>query len=188
MRELLEKTLAVSKDTSMNEFGVKKALRTAAVTGVIGGAALGLGLQKGVTPKEVEKSTTTVAVEEPVKKISVDMKKIAEIESGNDPKAENSRTGARGLHQIMEPTWNEMVSKMGVNWSWNEAFDAEKNTKVADYYMNMEIPRLLKHFGIEDTVENRLAAYDWGTGNLHRLGLEKAPQETLDYIEKYKSL
>ena len=54
--------------------------------------------------------------------------------------------------------------------------------------MNTEIPRLLRHFNVDDTIEDRLAAYNWGVGNLNRIGFEKAPQKTLDYIEKYKSL
>jgi len=41
MRELLEKTLAV------NEFDIKKGLRTAAAVGLIGAGAAGLGYQKG---------------------------------------------------------------------------------------------------------------------------------------------
>ena len=182
MRELLEKTMAV------NELDIKKHLRTAGAAGLIGAGALGLGYQKGVAPKDIEKPTPTVAVEEPVKKISIDMRKIATIESNNDPRVENPRTGARGFCQIMQPTWEEMVSKMGTDWPWDDAFDKEKNTKVADYYMNTEIPRLLRHFNIDDMVENRLAAYNWGVGNLDRIGLEKAPQETINYIEKYKSL
>jgi len=185
MRELLEKTLAV------NELDIKKHLRTAAAAGLIGAGAAGLGLQKGISQKPVEKPAVTAPAEEPAKKVSIDLSKIAEIESSNDPEAENTRTGARGLHQIMQPTWEEVVSKMGEDWSWDDAFDVEKNTQVADYYMNTEIPRLLKHFDIKDTVENRLAAYNWGVGHLNRAGsewMEKAPQETLDYIEKYGSL
>ena len=179
MRELLEKTLSV------NEFDIKKSLRTAAVTGLIGGAAVGLGLQKGVAPKAVEKPAVTSVAEDPAEKVSIDLGRIAKIESSNDPKAENSRTGARGLHQIMEPTWEEMTRKMGVDWPWEEAFNEEANKEVADYYMNTEIPRLLKHFNLEDTVENRLAAYNWGVGNLKHNEWQDAPQETIDYIKKY---
>jgi len=186
MRELLEKILT-SEEISMNELDIKKHLRTAAAAGLLGAGAFGLGYQRGLTQKDVEKPTVTTAVEEPIEKISINMRRIAEIESGNNPKAENPRTGARGLCQIMKSTWEEMTRKMGVDWPWEEAFNEEANKEVADYYMNTEIPRLLRHFGIEDTIENRLVAYNWGVGNLHKLGLEKAPQETLDYIEKYKS-
>jgi len=186
MRELLEKTWAVSRETSMNELDIKKGLTTATAAGLIGAAAAGLGYRKGVTQRPIEKPT--IAVEEPMEKASIDMNKIARIESSNNPKAENPRTGARGLCQIMKPTWEEMTKKMGVDWPWEEAFNEEANKEVADYYMNTEIPRLLKYFGIEDTVENRLTAYNWGVGNLKRMGIEKAPQETLNYIEKYTKL
>lgn len=60
MRELLEKTLAI------NELDIRKVFRTAAVTGALGGAALGLGAQREVTPKAVEKPVATAKVEEPV--------------------------------------------------------------------------------------------------------------------------
>lgn len=60
MRELLEKTLQV------NEFDVKKALRTTAVVGLIGAGAMGLGYQKGIAQKTVEKPEVAAKVEAPV--------------------------------------------------------------------------------------------------------------------------
>jgi membrane-bound lytic murein transglycosylase MltF len=79
-------------------------------------------------------------------------------------------------------------------WSWGQGrFDKEKNVAVGSYYMNVEIPRLLKSFQVPDSVETRLAAYNWGIGGVHkaykRLGdkwLSAAPQETKDYIRKYR--
>lgn len=186
MQELLEKLLNIDKD--MNEFDIKKALRTAAVTGIIGATAGGLGYRKGLSQREVEKPVPATKVEQPVKGVFIDMNRIAQIESSNNPDAVNKRTGARGLCQIMKLTWIEMTKKMGVDWPWEEAFNEEANKEVADYYINTEIPRLLKHFGLDDMIENRLASYNWGIGNLKRKGIENAPQETIDYIKKYKSL
>ncbi len=193
MYELLEKTLAATKEEAVNELDIKKTLRTAAATGLIGGAAAGLGLWKGTAEKpasSVEKPVEKPVITAPkeISKVSIDMSKIAWIESRNDPDTPDSPKGARGLYQIMRPTWEQMVKKMGEDWTWEEAHDADKNTAVANYYMNVEIPRLLKHFGIEDTVENRLAAYNWGAGNLNTLGIDKAPQETVDYIKDYKGM
>lgn len=201
MDKLFDKVWHIS-DTPVYEFDIKKSLRTAAVTGLIGAGAAGLGLARAgkeepvkpdtkpavTAPKEVSKEPEEITKEEPKKEVLIDMKKIASIESSNNPDTPDSPAGARGLHQIMKSTWEEMVSKMGKDWSWEEAHDADKNTAVATYYMNTEIPRLLKHYNIEDTVENRLAAYNWGVGNLSRSGLDKAPQETVDYIEKYMGL
>lgn len=120
------------------------------------------------------------------------MKKIAEIESSSNPEAENSRTGARGLCQIMKSTWEEMTSKMGVDWPWDEAFNEKANKEVAYYYLNTEIPRLLKHFGIEDTIETRLVAYNFGIGALKQLYKKYGedwksylPKETIGYVDKY---
>jgi len=188
MRELLEKTLAISREIPMKEFDYKKALRTAALVGVVGATTSGLGHRKGLSQKEVEKSVSVAKVEQPIKDVSIDMNKIAEIESSNVPDVRDSSRGARGLCQIIRCTWEEMVIKLGKDWSWEEAHDPEKNKIIANYYLNIEIPRLLKHFGLVDTIENRLASYNWGIGNLKNKGLENAPQETLDYIEKYKSL
>lgn len=49
MRDLLEKTLVV------NELDVRKHLKTAAAAGLIGAGAFGLGYQKGIVEKPVEK-------------------------------------------------------------------------------------------------------------------------------------
>ena len=57
MRELLEKILAV------NELDVKRAFRTTAAAGLIGAAAAGLGYQKHLSQKPIEKPAVTV--EEP---------------------------------------------------------------------------------------------------------------------------
>jgi len=184
MRELLEKILVVEEG-----WGTKAA--QIAATGIIGGAAMLGGARKAISNRPPEKPAVVVPVEvskvEPeAEKVSVDMKKIVSIESSNNPKAENERSGARGLTQIMKSTWEEIVQKMGEDWSWDEAFDREKNLAVGTYYMNVEIPRLLKHYGIADTIENRLAAYDWGVGNLQKNEWNDAPQETVNYIKKYR--
>jgi len=178
--KLLEKLMEIT--SSEVDEGVKKTLTTAAATGLIGGAAM----LKGFTnSKQTFPVSPDVSYQQVVKELVVDIDRLADIESSNDPKAENKRTGARGLLQIMRPTWEEMTKKMGVSWSWDEAFDREKNEEVGNYYINVEIPRLLQYYGLEDTIENRLAAYNWGIGNLKKFGLDKAPKETRDYISKY---
>ena len=94
----------------------------------------------------------------------------------------------------MKKTWNEMVGLMGVNWDWwNGSMDYNKSSQVANYYLNTEIPRLLKSYKMPDTVENRLGAYNYGIGNINDLWkkygegwLRYAPTETQEYIVKYK--
>lgn len=170
---------------------IKKALKTAVVTTALGATALGLGLHRGdiskpatvAAPTKISRHTQTSATRQP----NVDINKVIHIESSGDPKAV-SRTGARGLMQLMKPTWTEMVRKMGKDWRWDEAFDPEKNKAVGTYYLNTEIPRLLKHYGVDDNLENRLISYNWGIGNLQKHGKDKLPTETSDYLKKYSRL
>ena len=193
MNKLLEQ-LIEKQDVLINEIDVRKSLRTAAAATLIGGAALGIGKMTSTPPtqsvKTIDKQSTSVQLHKEAEEsegveASIDMKKIVQIESGGNPRAV-SRVGARGLTQLMKGTWEESVKRMGKDWSWDQAFDPDKNLAVGTYYMNTEIPRLLKHYKIEDTVENRLTAYNWGIGNLRYNEWYDAPQETIDYIKKYK--
>ena len=60
--------------------------------------------------------------------------------------------------------------------------------------MDERIPFYLRHFKLEDNTENRLAAYNWGIGNVKRIGgvtednFAKIPSETQNYIRKYLKL
>lgn len=194
MNVLTEK-LVNSMDDMINEMGIKNTLKTAGLVTALGAAALGIGNLVSTSPEKSVKKQITAVIPADINKdteksvdveTSIDIDRIISIESSNDASAVNKRTGARGLMQIMKPTWIEMIKKMKVDYSWDDAFDGEKNKAVGSYYMNTEIPRLLKHYNIEDTTENRLAAYNWGIGYLNRQGIEEAPQETVDYIKKYK--
>jgi len=203
-------------NTEVNELDTKKKLRTAAAAGLLGGSAL-LGLyslpgqqKKGVKtpdvpsviepikkPADVPKEHPSVPAEAPVqnKVVRIDMGKVASIESSGDPRAVNPNTKARGLCQFMRPTWEEVVRKMGKDWTWEDAFDPDKNLAAANYYMNKNIPAILRSFNIPDTIETRLAAYNWGAGNVRKAyrkygdkWLEHAPMETKNYIKKYYKL
>jgi len=137
-------------------------------------------------------------IEEPVnlETNNINLDKIVQIESSGGINNWNKNSRARGPYQFLERTWNEIVGKMGTNWDWwNGSMDIDKSRQVADYYFNKEIPRLLNYFKIPDTIETRIASYDWGIGNLKNTyeeygekWLENAPQETKDYIVKYRGL
>jgi len=127
---------------------------------------------------------------------SIDMRKIVQIESTWDPSAENKRSGARGLTQIMPKTWAEVTREMGVDWPWSTAFDPKRNLAVGTYYFNVIIPRYVRAFGLPDTVDIRLAAYNWGVGRVNRVydpddpeaWRRSLPAETRKYIRKYHAL
>lgn len=198
MNDLLDK---------IDEVDVRKALRTAAATAAIGTTAmLGGKMVNKTFPQshvpsvvktaratyngpEVRGTTLNKGVSsKPLGTPKINIDSIISIESSNNPNTPDSPKGARGLMQIMRPTWEEITKKLGVDWPWEEANDSKKNRVVGEYYMNVEIPRLLKHYKIEDTLENRLAAYNWGVGNLRYNDWRDAPPETINYIKKYKAM
>jgi soluble lytic murein transglycosylase-like protein len=125
-------------------------------------------------------------------KIKIDMDKVYDIESNHNLR-DISPKGARGIGQVMRGTWNECTVEMGVNWDYDsDSFDPQKNMRVSEYYLNVIIPRYLKHYDIPDTVETRLAAYNCGIGRLNKnyrqygeSWKQGIPQETRNYIEKY---
>jgi len=116
----------------------------------------------------------------------VDMSIIAQIESSSNPMA-ISYKGAkygRGLCQISEvclKEYNEYT--FCPDYTVEELFIAKVNLKIADWYMNKRIPSMLRYYGVEDTVDNRLWAYNAGIG---RVVNGVMPEETKRYIEKYK--
>ena len=121
------------------------------------------------------------------------IKNMIQQESGGDVDAE-SYVGASGIMQIMPDTWEDIVGqgKMETYWPLEDIEDPVKNREVGTYYMNIEIPRLLNHYGLPDTIYTRLAAYNWGIGHLldaverHEDNwVNNVPEETSNYFRKY---
>jgi len=132
---------------------------------------------------------------------TINLEIIKQIESGGDPHAYNKRSGATGLYQITPiclKDFNQFSNNMDCGiarygeiapcnyrfYSMDDMFLPDKNRKVAHWYMNTRIPQLLKHFGHEDTLENRLISYNCGVGCVGK----KLPKETVNYIKKYRRL
>lgn len=122
---------------------------------------------------------------EPVWAAEIDLGIIAQIESSNDPLAYNKSSGAVGMYQITPVClmdYNELIKD---RFELSEMFDEHKAFIVANWYLNKRIPRLLKHFKLADTTENRLRAYNSGIGTLFK-GMY--PAETRNYVKKYQQL
>lgn len=133
-----------------------------------------------VKAKAVKRAAQTPSVE-------VDMNRIYAIESSNNPRAHNKRTNARGLGQItpiVVDEWNNFNPDTPI--TTDSLWNAGLNQQVASWYMNDRIPKMLRAYGIPDTIDNRLAAYNAG------IGIVKAnrglPSETQNYIRKYKEM
>lgn len=110
---------------------------------------------------------------------------IPEIESGYDPKA-ISKKGAAGLWQLMPNTAKSLGLK--VDRDVDERFDPIKSTEAAIRYVKY----LLEKFREPELV---LIAYNWGEGNLLKLGSlklsdisDKLPEETRGYLAKFRKL
>jgi len=119
--------------------------------------------------------------------VTIDVRAIAQIESSGDARAVG-KFGERGLCQIRRATWNEWVECMGQHWSFDDAFDPGINRAVAHYGLNTRIPQMLGVYGISDTVAHRLAAYNWGIGNLRYAVVHERPlpEDVQRYVRRYR--
>jgi len=110
---------------------------------------------------------------------------VPEVESGYDPRAVSSK-GAAGIWQLMPAT--ARAFGLRVDEEVDERFDPIKSTEAAVRY----IKYLKNKFGSWLAV---LVAYNWGEGNLLKLGEEnilkypyRLPSETRNYIKRFMDL
>lgn len=103
------------------------------------------------------------------------LKSVATTESSGNQFAVGPKTkygSAEGLFQLMPTTAKSLGLKEG------EAFDPQKSSEAAARYLSS----LLKQFG--GNLNEALAAYNWGPGNVARKGLTRMPAETQAYLQK----
>jgi len=99
------------------------------------------------------------------------IRSVVSAESAFQPDAV-SPVGAQGLMQLMPGT----AADMGVA----NSFDPQQNLLGGSRYLKQ---LLTKYDG---DIDQALAAYNWGPGNVDRNGLEQLPTETRNYIAKVK--
>jgi hypothetical protein len=117
----------------------------------------------------------------------INMETVFAIESSGNPEAHNKDSDARGKGQITPVVLKEFNMLTGSNVKPHQLFNEGINIKISDWYMNQRIPKLLKEFGLEDNVQNRLISYNFGIGNLGKVsrGEKTLPKETREYLIKY---
>lgn len=93
---------------------------------------------------------------------------VMQAESAGDPTAVSPK-GATGLFQFMPAT----AKAYGI-----DPLDPEQSAKGAATMFS----DLNKQY--DGDLDKMLAAYNWGSGNIAKYGMEKAPKETRDYIAK----
>jgi len=169
------------------------------ITLILASIAFFCGMKKGQELKEEINISTTVlkTVVVPIKPIGptveVDIDAMIQIESSGKTN-EVSPAGARGLCQIMEPTWNDCNELMKTDWNYWECWnDPEKNKAVGTFYVNTKIPQMIKRWKIPDSDLMRLACYNWGPGNMRKLyekyeysWRDDLPRETFNHLIRYE--
>jgi hypothetical protein len=115
----------------------------------------------------------------------IDLSIIAKIESNNNPLAVSS-AGAVGLYQFTPIAWKDCQNNFPSlrKYPFICAYKPEVAILFVKAYLTL-IDRYLAHFGLKNTIENRLACYNQGIG-LTRKGI--ISKETKNYILKYKRL
>lgn len=105
---------------------------------------------------------------------------LAMTESGGNPLAYNSKSGATGMYQFMPGTARDMGLKVGNGV--DERLDPEKSRAAASAYLS----QLIKRY--KGNVTDALQAYNWGMGNMDKyIAAGRSgfmPKETQDYPVK----
>ena len=113
----------------------------------------------------------------------INPKIIALIESSNNPKAFNARSGARGLMQVTKPVLDDYNRIHNSKVTLEQLFDGKTNLVIGSWYLSWLSSKL-------SSDEEVLIAYNWGIGNLrkYQAGKKTLPTETINYLRKYKEL
>ena len=116
----------------------------------------------------------------------IDLRAIAKIESagckapciGDNGKA----IGIYQIHKGVVADFNRIGPRRSLQPLSHLDMKSDKEAGiVADWYLNVEIPRLLKHYGLPDSLDNRLTAYNMGIGRV------KEGKRASKYIAKYNT-
>ena len=118
--------------------------------------------------------------------VTVDTAIIAKMES-SDKQHPNGNPFAingthRGICQISEGVLHDYNKAKGTIWEPYDLFNVVINLRIGFWYINQEIPRLLRHYGLPDTLENRLTAW--------RLGIKSilSNKQAKKYVKRYNEL
>lgn len=118
---------------------------------------------------------------------TVDMNRLFQHESNFVSDAQGAR-GDMGLGQITPialADWNNQHPNEKYQHIPEHMFNPSINSKVSNWLVNQRAPQLLNHYGVADTLENRLAVYNGGIGTLVKHGIIPQVQK---YIDGYKSV
>ena len=93
---------------------------------------------------------------------------------------------AVGQFQLHKGAIEDYNRRFKASYSHSQALNPQVARKIASWYLNQEIPRLLRHYKIKDTPENRIKAWNFGAKNLAKK--RKVPSSTRRYLKRYKQI
>lgn len=114
----------------------------------------------------------------------INIPRVVEMESSNNPLAYNLDTGATGLMQITEICLKDYNRYHSVKFTMKDMDLPGPNMEVGIWYMNTRIPQLLQSKGVPDTDITRLIAFNAGASVARSVWL-KIPKETRNYLIRY---
>lgn len=119
--------------------------------------------------------------------VEIDMRAIAQIESSGNPSAWNKRDDSRGLYQITPiclEEWNNYHP--AETYTLDDLWDAYINERIAQWYLTVRIPAMLRYYDKPITTHNVITAYNAGISYVaHDKPL---PRITQQYLTKYARL
>ena len=110
----------------------------------------------------------------------VDTAVIAKMESSGNVFARNGEH--YGLCQISKGVLHDYNKTKRTRWGTVDLYNGIINLRIAEWYLNEEIPRLLKHYKMKDSLENRLTAWRLGIRSVLSNG------QATKYVKKYNEI
>lgn len=91
-------------------------------------------------------------------------KKLAQIESSNNPLAQASTSSAAGLFQFTEGTWKDIIGRMGKDYTLEDRFDPNKSKEAVEYFTKINSRYLQNKIGEEPNEAELYLAHFLGMG------------------------
>ena len=112
----------------------------------------------------------------------VDMRIIAQIESSGNAKSIGDNGQALGLYQLHKGVIMDYNRITRSDVKFGDRSDPAISKRVAVWYMETEIPRLLRYYGLKTDLNAKLTAWNMGVGAV------KQGKRATGYINKYNRI